>query len=135
MSVRRIAKEVVLWLFTLLLALLFIKAGVEKFDDAGGWSRAFRHFGFPVWFRIAIGAIEAAGAVLLLWPRTASYGAISLAVVMAGAIGTHIKAGDFNPVAPIALVLCAIVAIFRWRQRLTRTANPPSAVPAPPLFG
>ena len=86
----RIAKEIAQWLVCLFLAWVFVRAGAQKFDDGSGWSRAFRFWGFPLWFRILVGATEVSAALLLLHPRTASIGSVMIAAVMLGGMATHI---------------------------------------------
>ncbi len=44
------------------------------FIDTGGWAAAFRHWGYPDWFRVMIGVLELAGVVLLTLGRTAAFG-------------------------------------------------------------
>ena len=118
MSPRRIAKEVVAWLLAIFLFTVFFRAGIAKFDDASGWARSFQRWGFPVWFRVAIGVIEAAAALLILWPRTAAYGAAAMAAVMIGAIGTFVVNGTMHPTPIVTLVWVTIVLLLRWRQRI-----------------
>src|SRR4051812_17704467 len=84
----RIALTVVVWLLTLLLAAAFGGAGMAKLTSGGGWARSFAHWGFPVWFRIAIGVAEIGTALLLLVPRTARYGAVLVVAIMIGALVT-----------------------------------------------
>ena len=105
----------IMWLFSAFLAYVFIKAGLEKFDDTSGWSKAFTYWHFPVWFRVLIGVIEVVGAVLLLYPKTALYGVGALEVVMLGAMGTHLYHGEgIHEVFPVALLL--IVGYLRYRK-------------------
>ena len=80
-SVGRIVGLVLLWIITVLLALQFAAAGASKFSSQGGWVQMFTHWGFPGWFRVAIGVAEVAAAVLLLVPRTARYGAVVVVVM------------------------------------------------------
>ena len=134
MKAGRIVKEVVCWFLAIFLCITFFRAGITKFDDASGWSRAFRGWGFPVWFRIFIGAIETGAAILVLWPRTAAYGASVMATVMLGAIGTFLMNGTMHPTPIITLIWASILLALRWRQRLTRGATLRSTIPAPPLF-
>jgi uncharacterized membrane protein YphA (DoxX/SURF4 family) len=54
-SRRQLALDVMLWVFALFLAWVFIRQGSAKFSDTSGWARAFRVWHFPVWFRILIG--------------------------------------------------------------------------------
>jgi len=124
MTKKAIAKEVGVWVLTLLLVLMFANAGIRKFPANGGWAGMFRHVGFPDWFRIFIGIIEVAAAVLLLVPRTAAYGAMTVVVVMIGALGTVATSMHGRSLlqglmpASVALIVAAIVLMARWRQRI-----------------
>lgn len=131
-----IAKQIALWLITLLLAFVFLAHGLNKFPADGGWAHAFAQWHFPVWFRILIGVIEIAAALLILWPRTASIGAAMIVVVMLGGMATHIWWGHpdqtFHEAVP--LVLAIIVGIAR-RARLLRLAAAAALMLAPLAFG
>ena len=61
------------------------------------------------------GAIEVASAVLLLVPSLAAYGAVALAITMAGAIITHLFIIGGSPVA--AIVLLASTTTIAWAKR------------------
>ncbi|HZI28773.1 MAG TPA: DoxX family protein [Gemmatimonadaceae bacterium] len=122
-SWRKVALEIVLWVFALFLAWVFIRQGFAKFDDASGWSRAFRTWHFPAWFRILIGVLETSAAGLLLWKRTAFAGAVIIIVVMLGAMGTHVYWGRPSQVTSeiLPLFLSTMVAlgrrkVFGWQR-------------------
>ena len=89
-SRRQVAVDVVLWVFALFLAWIFIRQGSAKFSDTSGWAQAFRVWHFPVWFRVLIGVLETSAAILLLTRRTAFAGAVIIMVVMVGAMATHV---------------------------------------------
>ena len=116
----RIALEVVLWALALLLVSVFVRAGLAKFDADSGWSRAFAHWGYPVWFRVTIGVLELTAAALLLWHRSAAYGAIVIIVVMLGGMGTHVFV-EHRPARVTSelgqLVFSSLVLVGRWRVR------------------
>lgn len=122
----RIAFEVVIWALSLLLIMVFVRAGWAKFDDSSGWARAFRVWGYPVWFRMIVGAMELAAAVLLVWPRTAAYGAALIIVVMLGGMGTHVFV-EHRPARVTSelgqLTFSSIVLAGRWRRRFTRSRH------------
>ena len=122
LSRKEIALEVVLWVFALFLAWVFIRQGFAKFDDNSGWARAFRTWHFPVWFRILIGMLETIAALCLLWKRTAFAGAIIIMVVMLGAMGTHVYWGRPGQVTSeiLPLVLSTLVALGRRKSFLGR---------------
>ena len=117
-SRRQIALDVVLWVFALFLAWVFIRQGFAKFSDTSGWARAFRVWHFPVWFRILIGVLETGAAVLLLTRRTALAGASIIMVVMLGAMATHVYWGRPGQVTSevLPLFLSTMVALGRRRS-------------------
>jgi uncharacterized membrane protein YphA (DoxX/SURF4 family) len=125
-SRKEVALETVLWVFAVFLAWIFIRQGVAKFDDGSGWARAFRTWHFPAWFRILIGVLETAAALLLLWTRTAFAGAVIIVVVMLGAMATHVYWGRPSQVTSeiLPLVLATMVALGRWRPFLLHHAKP-----------
>jgi uncharacterized membrane protein YphA (DoxX/SURF4 family) len=112
---------VVLWALAAMLIFVFTRAGLNKFDDGSGWARAFAVWGYPVWFRVLIGVIELSAAVLILWPRTAAYGAILVIVVMLGGMGTHIVI-EHRPARITSelgqLTFSSILLAGRWRRRV-----------------
>ena len=119
---RQVAVDVVLWVFALFLAWVFIRQGFSKFSDTSGWAQAFRAWHFPVWFRVMVGVAETAAAVLLLTRRTAFAGAIIIMVIMVGAMGTHIYWGRPSQVTSelLPLFLSTMVAIGRRRSFILR---------------
>ena len=119
--VRQIGLEVLFWALAILLITVFARAGWSKFDDSSGWSRAFAYWHYPVWFRVAIGVLEVGASLLLLWPRTAAYGAAIIVVVMLGGMGTHIFV-EHRPSRVTSEVLqlafASTLFIGRWRTRI-----------------
>ena len=119
MNRKHLAKEIVAWLLALWLCFIFFRAGIAKFDDASGWSRAFRGWGFSVWFRVLIGVLEVIGALLLLVPRTVAYGTITIGVVMIGAAVTQLLQHRPHPAAYVMLTLAMVLLALRrkdwWR--------------------
>jgi uncharacterized membrane protein YphA (DoxX/SURF4 family) len=117
----RIGLEVALWALTALLVMVFVRAGVAKFDPASGWATAFAHWGYPVWFRVSIGILEVAAAALLLWPRSAAYGAILIIAVMLGGMGTHVFI-EHRPSRVTSelgqLAFASVVLAGRWQSRI-----------------
>ena len=124
-SRRQLALDVMLWVFALFLAWVFIRQGTAKFSDASGWARAFRVWHFPAWFRVLIGVIETSAALLLLTRRTALAGAVMIIAVMVGAMATHLYWGRPGQVTSEVLPLSVATAValgrrrsfFLWRQR------------------
>ena len=106
------------WLLTLLLAVVMAGPGSQKFTS-NTWQRMFRQWGYPDGFYLVIGAVEVIGGIALLIPRTASYSAIMLAIVMIGAAATQILKGGRNGVGEMVFAgLLTLLAIIRWKDRL-----------------
>jgi uncharacterized membrane protein YphA (DoxX/SURF4 family) len=116
---RKYITTALLWLLSLFLTVVFVNAGWPKFSNTSGWARAFAAWGFPNWFRVLVGIVEVAGGLLLLVPQTAVYAAAALAVIMLGAMGTHIIA-DGNPAAiyreAVPLALLGVIIYLRTRR-------------------
>ena len=117
-KIRMIVVEGLLWVIALFLAWVFVRQGMAKFSDTSGWATAFRHWGYPTWFRIAIGVIELGGVALMLWPRVARWGAVAILVVMAGAWFTHIAFdGGRHMTSEVVPITLASIVFFLRRKR------------------
>jgi putative oxidoreductase len=116
--VRRGLLLAAIWIPTAILLTIFLPQGWAKFSDSSGWAAAFRHWGYPVWFRILIGVVELGACAMLLWRRTAIIGALLIVAVMLGAWGTHLvfDHGRNMTSEVVPLVLAGIVVAAR-RQR------------------
>lgn len=117
-TAKQVAKVIGMWLPAILLVLIFVPQGWAKFNDASGWATAFRHWGYPDWFRVLIGLVELSGVALLLLGRTAALGALLLICVMVGAMATHVAfdGGRHMTSEVVPLTLSTIVFIIRRRQ-------------------
>jgi uncharacterized membrane protein YphA (DoxX/SURF4 family) len=117
------------WLLQVLLAAAFVAIGVAKFGDAA-WERHFARWGYPAGSHLVVGAVELGLGVLLPVPRLASYAALGLSAVMAGAVATHAVAGEpwTRPLPHLSLLLA--VAALRWPRRW-RPGAPPAEAPSP----
>jgi putative oxidoreductase len=118
------------WCLGAYLALMYVRMGWVKFDPAGFWTAAFERWGYPVWLRWLVGAIEVGGGLLLLVPWVASYAALGVSLVMVGAWVTRVRDGRYVDVAWITAYLLALVWIaFEWWQfrwpRFHRTGHEP----------
>ena len=122
----RIGREVLLWALAAMLIMVFVRAGLDKFDASSGWARAFNVWGYPVWFRVLIGVLEIGAALLLFWPRTAACGAAVIIVVMLGGMGTHVFV-EHRPSRVTSellhLFFASMVLAGRWRTRIKPSAR------------
>jgi uncharacterized membrane protein YphA (DoxX/SURF4 family) len=124
----RIAKEVALWIITLLLALVCLRSGWLKVTGNVFWVRDFQRWGYPDWFRIVVGIAELTSMVLLMVPRFASYGASLFAAVMLGAIFTHYTHNETSRLSfnLFLLTLSLVIAFVRRPTFLKKPAPVPS---------
>ena len=131
MTKRRIAKEIVLWIIALFLALVCLRSGLMKMPNVAGeqfWIRDFQRWGYPGWFRLVVGVAELISFALLLVPRAAGYGAGVFAVVMLGAIVTHATHNELSrlPFNLLLLMLSLIIVFARqpnFLNQLRRVRN------------
>jgi putative oxidoreductase len=126
------------WIPALLLVLIFTPAALAKFSDDSGWAAAFRHWGYPDWFRVLVGVVELLAVVCLLWGRTAILGALLVCAVMLGGMGTHavFDHGRHMTSEIVPLVLAGVILLTRRRQLATLAAarrGPGSGRPASAL--
>jgi uncharacterized membrane protein YphA (DoxX/SURF4 family) len=118
MSVGAKASRVAIWVLSLLLAFVFLMAGVPKLAGAQGHVQHFASWGYPDWFRLVVGVVEVGSAVLLLFPRLAFLGAAGIAVIMVGATYTHlVRVPEEASRAPLTLGLLALAVIVGFARR------------------
>ncbi len=109
------AFNIVLWVLQVLIALAFLGASSGKLLGKPEMVGLFETIGMGQWFRYLTGILELAGAVLIVVPKTRSVGAVLLAVIMFGAIATHVFVLHNAPTAP--LVFLAITGLIAWGRR------------------
>lgn len=100
-----------LWFATFVAAAVFLMAGSGKLMASPPNPEGFAHWGYPLWMMYVVGAAEVLGALLLLWPRLASFGAVVLAAVMVGAVVTHLVFREWTAMM-LPLVLLALLAFI-----------------------
>lgn len=103
----------------ILLAITFVAAGGAKLAGVPTMVQVFDAIGIGQWFRIVTGAVEIAGAVLLLVPAMAGYGAALMTATMACAVLTHLVLIGGNPTP--AIVLLVLSGFVLWVRRADLT--------------
>jgi putative oxidoreductase len=104
------------WLLSVLLALIFFSAGGMKLMSRPNMVQEFAQVGLGQWFRYFTGILEVAGAIAILIPQFAKWGAMLLATVMSGAIVAHLTALHSPPTLPAILLVMVFAAA--WLRRL-----------------
>jgi uncharacterized membrane protein YphA (DoxX/SURF4 family) len=128
MTKARIAKEVLLWIVMLLLALVCLRSGWLKVTGNISWVRDFHRWNYPDWFRMLVGVAELISGALILIPRFAGYGASLFVVVMMGAIYTHMTHNEISRISfNILLLALSLVVVFgRLPRPLKRLIRKPA---------
>ena len=112
-------RRILLWVLTLFVAGMFLFAGAMKLSAQPMMVAMFGQIGFGQWFRALTGTLEVVGALLVLVPATAAIGALLLAVVMIGAIVTHLFIIGGSPLMPIVLLASSIAIAYLRREQIS----------------
>lgn len=83
-------KNVILWIFRLIVAIILLQTLFFKFTAAPESVFIFSQLGIEPWGRIGTGIIELIASILVLMPKTTVYGAFLSLGTMAGAIFSHL---------------------------------------------
>ena len=106
--------DALLWTLRILLAVLFIYQGIDKFSDRRLWLRIFEEIGFGQWFRYFTGVVEVTGGLMLLIPKATLVAVGLLVCTMIGALLVHVLVIGVGPqtvfVCILLLMLCIIGA-------------------------
>jgi putative oxidoreductase len=92
----------------------YVGASKLSSDPHNEWVRIFDRIGIGQWFRYVTGALQIAGGILLLIPRTVTVGAALLASTMAGAMVVQIFVLHTPLFALFPAVLLAAVVAVWW---------------------
>jgi putative oxidoreductase len=114
-------KTIALWVVTILLTAMFLFSGGIKLLHPEQAKPMFVKYGYAAWFATFIGACEVLGALGLLIPRLAALAAGGLAIIMAGAVYTHMSHQEYSHgmVPLVLLVMLAGVCMTRVQEGKT----------------
>ena len=106
-------KNIIAWIATVLLALLFLGTGGMKLMGGESIVKQFAAWGYPSWLRSAIGGLEIAGAIGLFVPKLRSLAIYGLIGIMVGAIYTHVvKEGlPQDSITAVGAILLGVVVL------------------------
>jgi uncharacterized membrane protein YphA (DoxX/SURF4 family) len=107
--------KTVLWVLSILLACLFLFAGVPKLLTP---EKILSQWVYARWFLTVIGVCETLGAIGLLIPRLAALAALGLCGIMVGAIYTLVSHHLLKelPVPIVVLILLIVVIVLRRKE-------------------
>ncbi len=111
----RAVDEFVIWTLSVLLAGIFLLAGLPKLLGIGGVGfQAAAMQGFPAGLRLVIGTAEVVCAIGLLFPAVATVCAACLAFLMVPAAATQYMSGQSGLWVPF--VVLALLLVVAWRR-------------------
>ena len=117
--------NVLVWALRLIAAGIMLQTLFFKFTAAPESVYIFTKLGLEPWGRIGIGSLELVASVLVLIPRTTSYGALLAVGIMVGALFSHLTklgvtvqndGGQLFILALIVLITCALLLIIFRKQ-------------------
>lgn len=111
-------KPAALWGLKGLLAAVFVLAGGLKIYGLPLMVQEFGHIGLGQWFRYLTGTLEVIGAIVILLPRRAAFGALLLSCIMVGAIVTHVFVIGGSPVPAVVLLALSLIVAFIHRDQI-----------------
>lgn len=111
------------WILGLLPALLLIFSAVMKFAKPPSVVDGFHQFGYPDRVIVPLGVVELVCALLYLFPRTATLGAVLLAGYLGGAVATNLRVGNPAWVMPLLCGVLLWLGLF-LRDRRVRELLP-----------
>ena len=93
-----------------LLALAFLSAGVVNAVGSAAIKDEFVRWGYPHWWNLVTGGLEALAAALIALPATRVAGLVLGAAICVAAVATVVHYKDYGRVAP-GVVLTALSAL------------------------
>lgn len=99
---------------------LFVYIGWTKFDSHSMWVQIFTKIGIGQWFRYFTGAVQIAGGLLLVVPRTRLVGGAMIACTMLGAAAADLFILGYGPLAIVPLALCGMAATIAGQAWIAR---------------
>ena len=116
------SREAAIAILRVILGLAFLAIAAVKLSGSLQTPQMFANIGWGQWFRYFTGALDLIGAVLVLLPRSAFYGALVLmctvgfAVVLTFAGRIH-----DSPLAPLTLTVVAAAVAWLTRPGVERS--------------
>ena len=123
MDTTRSTNTIVVWTLTVVLAAVFLVAGIPKLIDTDTvWLQAAAMRNFPPFIRIVVGVVEVVCGLALLIPAIASYAAFCLAIVMIPASITQLMSGEPGVYVPLLLLLLLLLVAWLRDPAAVRSA-------------
>lgn len=103
-------------MLSILLSLVFLASGGAKLAGLEFEIAAFERWGYPLWFMYIIGLVEVSGGIALLVGRLSALAGASLALMMIGAVATHVIHAEWGMLVAASVILM-LSATRAWLGR------------------
>ena len=103
--------------------LLFLLAGKSRLWDAELFQPEFERWGYALWFIYVVGFVEFTGGLALIIPRTSRWASFALLVIMVGAFGTHVLAGEWSRLISVAIFSSALISILMLDRKIRQEVD------------
>jgi putative oxidoreductase len=112
-----VLRLIAVWTLAVVIGLFFGLVGFSKLAGPSGtaWAVRLTHWGYPAPSRYVIGGIEILAGVALLVPPLRRWAAVTLMVVMAGALLTHLLHGEFVRLLPPLILGGLSYGLYSWQ--------------------
>ena len=114
------------WVLAVLLAAVFLVAGLSKLTGAGmlvpGLPQTATMQAFPPWIRVVVGVVEVLCAIGLLLPRLAGLSAVLLALLMFPAMIAQRASGEPGAIVPALLIVLLLFVAWQRNPEVVRDA-------------
>ena len=98
------------------ISMLFVAAGLLQLAGVPPVRRAYARWGYPEWFRVAIGSIEMDAGIFAAFDNTQRIAALQPIPIMLGSIYTHGKTpGERHMAVVPAITLMALSGMAQSR--------------------
>jgi len=111
-------KTIGLWVLRLLLAALFLFAGLMKLSGQDMMVQEFNVIGWGQWLRYFTGILELVGAIALLVPSVSAFGALILLAVDVGAFFAQLLILHQDVIHTIVIGLLLGGLVYLQRQQI-----------------
>ncbi|MGL5430344.1 MAG: DoxX family protein [Vibrio sp.] len=106
------------------LSLIFLASGAAKLASLEFEIAAFARWGYAQWFMYVIGMLEVMGGIGMLLQRFAGLSSIGLALLMIGAITTHLQYAEWGMLVVASIILLlTLTRAWLGRAQLSRMVS------------
>lgn len=109
--------DVILWVLSLVLAMVFFYNGVSKILGFSHQVTQFEALGISANMLIAVGVLECLGGLMLIIPRLTVAGAAVLGLIMLTSATLHMVHNDFTSSIRAIVIVVMLVGICYFRSR------------------